>query len=73
MTGTQDDETWRIVEDTLSMLTSLSSRAVEAENAGDIVTIKWLHKRVTSIERDAQKREPTPEYADRPAPGRERS
>lgn len=57
MASERDDETWRIVEDTLSMLTNLSSRLVSAERDNDTTTIRWLHKRVTSVERDAQKRD----------------
>jgi hypothetical protein len=43
--------------DTETMLKRLMSRSWHAWAAGDTETVKWLHKRILSIERAAQDRE----------------
>ena len=49
-------ELQRIALDTLAMLARLSDRVDLSFAAGDAETVRWLHRRILSVERDAQTR-----------------
>lgn len=50
-------ETDRLCDDASAMLIRLTERLMIAKATRDDLTVRWLHKRIVAIERDAQKRE----------------
>jgi hypothetical protein len=52
------NEMWALWTDSQEMLNRTAQRVNDAWHAGDMATMKWLHKQVVSVERRAQERTP---------------